>query len=312
MTDNISSFKNLRIVDNFYQTSAFYPMPTIMISTLCEDGATSLGSYSLCFPYYVAGKDYYAMLLCCRNNSNTAKALLRTNKCALNFIPDERRYFKEAVRLGYPGDKPGEKMKGTIFELEEGLMARENPDEVFPEVVSQAFQVFECTWMKELDGAGNDIIQESYEPPYHDFNGITSETGAHFILRVDRILMKEEFQNTIINGSKRGNFPSVPVDYGYRDNSSFWYMKHRRPLREPIPEVKGIDVSIVMHASERINPEIRFTEEACSGLVKVPRVFLNRVLTGCVDWAKENGVTLITSEHMTIINDKRSRERRGG
>ena len=63
----MSSFKDLRIVDNFYQTSAFFPMPTILISTLDDDGNTTLGAYSLCFPYYIAGKDYYAMILECRN-----------------------------------------------------------------------------------------------------------------------------------------------------------------------------------------------------------------------------------------------------
>ena len=52
-------------MDNFYQTSLFFPMPTVIISTLCEDGKTNLGPYSLVQPYYVAGKDYYAMLLCC-------------------------------------------------------------------------------------------------------------------------------------------------------------------------------------------------------------------------------------------------------
>ena len=37
----MSSFENLRIVDNFYQTSLFFPMPTVIISTLCEDGKTN-------------------------------------------------------------------------------------------------------------------------------------------------------------------------------------------------------------------------------------------------------------------------------
>lgn len=48
----MSSFENLRIVDNFYQTSLFFPMPTVLISTLCEDGTTNLGPYSLIQPYY--------------------------------------------------------------------------------------------------------------------------------------------------------------------------------------------------------------------------------------------------------------------
>ena len=76
----MSSFKDLRIVDNFYQTSSFYPMPVVCISTVNEDGSLNVGSYSLCFPYYIAGKDRYAMILECRNNSNTCLNLLRTGK----------------------------------------------------------------------------------------------------------------------------------------------------------------------------------------------------------------------------------------
>ncbi len=33
------------------------------------------------------------------------------------------------------------------------------------------------------------------------------------------------------------------------------------------------------------------------------------VLKGCVAWAKENNVELVTAEHMKIINDKRSKEK---
>ena len=43
----MSSFKNLRIVDNFYQTSLFFPMPTVLVSTLTEEGETTVGPYSL-------------------------------------------------------------------------------------------------------------------------------------------------------------------------------------------------------------------------------------------------------------------------
>lgn len=78
--EDINGFKNIRIVDNFYQTSSFFPMPTTLISTLDSNKKTNLGAYSLCFPYYIAGKDYYAMILCCRNSSNTCKNILRTKK----------------------------------------------------------------------------------------------------------------------------------------------------------------------------------------------------------------------------------------
>ncbi|MBQ6817045.1 MAG: hypothetical protein IJO27_01290 [Bacilli bacterium] len=308
----MSSFKDLRIVDNFYQTSAFYPMPTILISTLSEDGSTTIGSYSLCFPYYIAGKSYYAMILECRNSSNTAQNLLRTGKCALNFITDERKYFKEAVRLSFPGETSKEKMAKCKLELEEGLASTNG--EKRPLVVKEAFQVFECTWDDQLEDAYLDKERigqlEGVEPPYRDFNGITSKFGCHFILKIDKILMKEKYYNTIINGVKAGGFPNVPVDYGYRDSTNFWYTKFRRPIAEKIPAGKEADIQSVLYAANRIDDTVKFTEEACATLVKVPRVFLKLVLQGCVNWAKENNVTLITPEHMKIINDKRSKEKK--
>lgn len=296
-------------MDNFYQTSSFFPMPTTEIGTLSENEMTNLGSYSLCFPYYIAGKDYYAMVLCCRNSSNTAKNILRTGKCTINFIEDKRKYFKEAVRLGYLGETTEEKMKDCIFTLVDGKMARENVNEKFPKIVKEAFQVFECSWVRELDGAQNDMVKEEYLPPYHDFNGITSKFGAHFILKIDKILIKPKFYNAIINGVSANLFPQVPVDYGYRDSKDFWYTRFKRPISEPIPKEKGISLDTVKYAASRIDPEVKFTDEACSKLVKVPRVFLNTVLKGCVAWAKENNVSLITDKEMEEIQDKRNKEK---
>ena len=209
----MSSFENLRIVDNFYQTSLFFPMPTVVISTLCEDGSTTLGPYSLVQPYYVAGKDFYAMLLSCRNSSNTAQNILRNGKCALNFITDEKKYFHEAVKLSWPGDTPQEKMPKCNFKLEKSMIEEET-GEIRPMVMSDAIQVIECTWVRELDGADKDLPGElnGYEGPYHDFNGITSKFGAHFILRVDKILMKEKYHDAIINGVEYPIFKDPKTD----------------------------------------------------------------------------------------------------
>lgn len=305
----MSSFKNLRIVDNFYQTSSFFPMPTILIGTLDEKGNTSFGSYSLCFPYYIAGKDYYAMILECRNSSNTCKGILRTGKCSLNFLPDDKKYFKEIVRLGFPGYTPAEKMKDCIFTLEEGQRKDENPTETYPKVIKEAFQVFECTWVRELDHAENDKIQEEYEPPYHNFNGITSKYGAHFILKIDKILMKDNYYNSIINGVTHKNFPNVPVDYGYRDSTNFWCSRFKKPFAEPIPN-KEVDIESVKYAANRADDVIKFSDDACKMMVKIPRVFLSMVLKGCISWAKENNCKLITAKEMQIINDKRNSEKK--
>lgn len=187
----MDEFKDLRIVDNFYQTSAFFPMPTVLVGTISENGMTNLGSYSLCFPYYIAGKDYYAMLLECRNSSNTAQNILRNKTVSLNFIPDKRKYFREAVILGFPGETTEQKMKDCLFTLRKGEAEGRRP-----EIVEEAFQVFECTWDDSLEGAFEDKAGnlEGYDPPYRNFNGITSKFGAHFILKIDKILMKDKYR----------------------------------------------------------------------------------------------------------------------
>ena len=307
----MSSFENLRVVDNFYQTSLFFPMPTVIISTLCPDGTTTLGPYSLVQPYYVAGKDYYAMLLSCRNSSNTAQNILANGKCALNFIDDKPSTFKEAVKLSWPGDKPEEKMPKCNFRLERGICEEQNPEEKRPLVLSDAIEVIECTWMRNLDGAEKDMpgLIDGYEGPYHDFNGITSKFGAHFILRVDRILMKKKYRDAIINGVKAKDFPPLPVDYGYRDSKNFWFHRKRRMRAELLP-MRKTSLESVRYAANRADDTVKFTDEALETILNVPRVFLSLVLKGCVDWAKENGVNLITEEHMKIINDKRSKEKK--
>ena len=308
----MSSFQDLRIVDNFYQTSAFFPMPTVLVSTLSEDGKTSIGAYSLCFPYYIAGREYYAMLLECRNSSNTAQNILRSGTCALNFIEDSIEDFKEAVRLGFPGESAAEKMANCKFTLEEGLAGYDKTKR--PLIISKAYQVFECTWLSDLEGAREDCkkvgLLEGIEPPYRNFNGITSRFGAHFILRIDKILMKQKQYDAIIDGVKASAFPRVPVDYGYRDSTNFWYTKFRRPKAVKIPVGKEVDITSVVYAANRMDAEIKFTNEACQKLVRVPRIFLKSALQGCIDWAKENDVTLITQDHMQIINDKRSKEKK--
>ena len=301
----MSSFENLRVVDNFYQTSLFFPMPTVVISTLCEDGTTTLGPYSLVQPYYVAGKDYYAMLLSCRNSSNTAQNILRNGKCAINFVDDNPKTFKECVKLSWPGDKPEDKMPNCNFKLEKGQAEGNRPM-----VLTDAIQVIECTWVRELDGAENDKagITTGYEPPYHDFNGITSKFGAHFILKVDKILMKKKYHDAIINGVRAKDFPNLPVDYGYRDSKNFWFHKKTRMRAELLP-IRKQSLDSVRYAADRADDKVKFTDDALETILNVPRVFLPLVLKGCVEWAKENNCELITAAEMKIINDKRAKEK---
>lgn len=304
------SFKELKALDNFYQTSSFFPMPLCLIGTLDEKGElTSFGSYSLCFPYYIAGKSFYAMVLECRNTSNTCKGILRHGKCTINFLPYTNKIFKEHVRLGFPGDTPEEKMKEFKFTVEDGLSQLDNPQMKHPKIIKEALQVFECTWVKELDNAQDDKVQEEYEGPYHDFNGITSKFGAHFILKIDHILLKDKYYDAIVNGVTKANFCPLPTNWGYRDSKNFWCSPYKKAHAEGIPD-KEVDITSVKYAANRLNTDVTFTDDALKMLVKVPRPFLKLVLQGCVNWANENNVKVITPVEMKEINDKRSKEKK--
>ena len=243
------------------------------------------------------------------HSSNTAQHILRNGKCAINFINDDPKTFKEAVKLSWPGDTPAEKMAKCNFRLEKSLLEEET-GEVRPQVLSDAIEVIECTWVRELDGADRDRPGElnGYEGPYHDFNGITSKFGAHFILKIDRILMKKKYRDAIINGVTAKDFPPLPVDYGYRDSKNFWFHRKRR-MRAELLQVRKNTLESVRYAADRADDKVKFTDDALETILGVPRVFLPLVLKGCVSWAKENNVELVTAEHMKIINDKRAKEK---
>ena len=304
----MSKFKEVKVVDNFYQNSLFFPMPTVAISTLAEDGITTIGAYSLVFPYYIAGKDCYAMLLECRNSSNTAQNILRTGKCALNFIKDDKKSFKELVRLGFPGKTPQEKMKDCTFDLIRGQAEGERPL-----ILKDAYQVIECTWMEELENgfeSKEHIGQlEGVEGPYKDFNGITSKFGCHFILKIDNILMEEKYADNLRNGLKRNSFPSVPVDYGYHDSKNFWYTKFYKPRFEPIASSNSGSVDSVMYCAERLDTKVKFTREACELYVKIPRPFMKAALMQIVEIAEREGIEVIDKEAAERIAEIRRKSK---
>ena len=304
-----NDFKEIRIMDNFYQTSSFFPMPLCLIGTLNEKGdLTSFGAYSLVFPYYIAGKDFYAMILECRNSSNTCKGILRHGKCTINFLPYTKKNFEQHVNLGFPGDTPEEKMKDFKFNVQDSYSSKLDKSNKYPKIIKEALQVFECTWIKELDNAENDIVKEEYSEPYHNFNGITSKYGAHFILKIDKILLKEKYYNSLINGVTKYNFCPLPTNWGYRDSKNFWCSPYHKPFPIGIPN-REVDLTSLKYAAKRLNTDVTFTDDALKTLVKVPRPFLKLVLQGCVDWANENNVKVITEKEMKIISDKRSKEK---
>lgn len=277
-------FSPVSVLDNFYQASSFFPMPVVLISTVAETGQVNLGPYSLCFPHVVTGKGRHAMMLVARSDSNTAVNIMRTGLCSLNFIPDKTRYMRNCVMLGYPGETTEEKMKNSMFTLVPSDLDCRG-DARRPDLVREAFQVFECTW------------DDSY--PLTDTEGAIE---YHFLLRIDRILLTTKMKKCLEKG--RG-FPRMPVDYGFRDNNQFWFARHSRPYRVPIPASKETTILAVQYACTHYDPDIIWQDGACLKIVKVPKIFLKKVIAGVVDEAKKEGITEITPEFLDMVRDKR-------
>ena len=305
----MSNYREVKVVDNFYQNSLFFPMPTVAISSLDENGKTNIGSYSLVFPYYIAGKDYYAMLLECRNSSNTAQNILKTGKCALNFIYDDKKNFKELVRLGFPGKTTDEKMKDCCFTLIDGKAEGKRP-----KIIEEAYQVIECTWDDSLDDGYKSREKvgqlEGVEEPYNNFNGITSKFGCHFILKIDTILMEEKYAENLKNGLKKNSFPRVPVDYGYHDSKNFWYTQFKtKPTSFPIADSNATSVDSVLYCAERLDTKVKFTKEACELYVKIPRPFMKAALLQIAKIAEENNIDVIDKEAALRIAEIRKNQK---
>ena len=74
----VADFESIRILDNYYQTSSFFPMPVVLLSTVSEAGQTNLGPYSLCFPFVIADQGKFSMMLASQSDSNTAMNIKRT------------------------------------------------------------------------------------------------------------------------------------------------------------------------------------------------------------------------------------------
>jgi hypothetical protein len=101
------------------------------------------------------------------------------------------------------------------------------------------------------------------------------------------------------------------VDYGSRNNAHFWFTKYRPPYREAIPGSKAVSVDSVMRGITRggFAEDLKWKPEAAARLVNVPRVFLNTVLKGMAEEARQSGVTKITPGFMDAVRDKRPQEK---
>ncbi|MDJ0928424.1 MAG: hypothetical protein QNJ73_12350 [Gammaproteobacteria bacterium] len=272
--ENDDVFVRVARKDNFYQTSAYIPMSFALVTTVHESGETGIGPHALLYPFGITAP--HSMLLISRGNSGTAANIRRTGLCALNYIEFDHDSLKGIATMGYPGQSLEEKAKANPYSLVEpppnGPATGPRP-----QIIAEACQIFECTWDRNIDIDGQ--------------LGHTEETAAaHFVLNIDRILMKERYTGGIDDGS---SIPHMPVFYGYRTDSGFWFSEHAEPFSIPIPKVEGQELQAVVYLANRMDEKVRFTEAACSKLTAIPRPFLKQALQGIVAAAHEMEIDTI-------------------
>jgi len=284
-------YQRLHPKDNFYQSTSFFPMPFAMITTVNENGFTSIGPHSLTFPFDLIEEP--SMMLVSRAGSNTSQNLKRGSKAALHFVEFRKSWLKPIVNLGYPGIEPEEKMKDIPFAMGKTPSPEYADDPEFPLIMKDAFQIYEC----EVNG------EFHWQPP-RETDPIASE---HFwCLKVKNVLLKDAYHKRLI---EQKEFPNIPISYGFRHNDSgarrFFFCSHNKPFPVPIPTPKGLEHNQIYYSANKMDPEVRFDEEACKLLVDVPKAFLKVALKGIIAEAKKNDVKMVDAEFMKAFNERR-------
>jgi flavin reductase (DIM6/NTAB) family NADH-FMN oxidoreductase RutF len=285
------AFVRLHPKDNFYQSAGFFPMPFAMITTVNEAGVTSIGPHSLTFPFDLIEEPSW--MLVSRAGSNTSTNLRNGSKAALHFVEFKKSWLKPIVELGYPGLEPEEKMRDIPFEMVKSPTEAYADDPGFPLLMNDAFQVYEC----EVDG-------EFKYRPHRETDPVGCEN--FWCLKIKNILLKESFEKKLVGQKK---FPSMPISYGFRHNDKgarrFFFTSHNKPFPVNIPTPKGIEYQTIYYQANKLDPDVRFSKEACMLLVDIPTTFLGMALKGILKEAKEQDVTMVDEEFTKAFNDRR-------
>jgi hypothetical protein len=211
----------------------------------------------------------------------------RTRKCALNFVEYDKKQIQTILDFGFPGQTTEEKMEYNTFDLIDSPTPGRQSSDIFPKIIKEAFQVFECTL--DVDRINeNPILRDS--------------PTAHLLLNIDNILMKESWTK-YIDGTK-DEMPHVPLTYGFRGASTFWFGEVGPAYKLPIPD-KGAKHDVVQYEANRMDDDVHFTMDACKQLTGIPPTFLRAALGGIIQAAKAQGVSEVDVEFLDKLNSER-------
>ncbi len=281
-----AKFVSSPLRDNWYQRCSYLGSTFAIITTVDEDGNTNIGPYQLSFPFEVnTGRSW---MVISRSTSNTARNVKRTLKCALNFIEYDEQHIETVLKLGYPGQTATEKLEYNTFNLIDSPTAGRESNEVYPKILAEAYQVYECAL--DVDRINeNPILRDS--------------PSAHLLLNIDNILIAEEWEPHLDGSGDK--MPNIAMTYGFRGGSTFWFGEPKPAYKLPIPDM-GANHELVHYEANRLDDDVRFTMDACKQLTGIPNAFVRNVLTGIVKQAKERGVTEVDEGFIAELNKERA------
>ena len=271
--------------DNWYQSSSYYTSSFALITTVNEAGVTSIGPYQLSFPFEVIKRRSWMVVS--RPNSNAHTNVMRTRKCAMHFVEYNEEHIKRILDFGYPGQTPEEKMVDNPFTLIESPTPGRESNDIYPKIIKEAYEVFECTLDVERINE-NPILRDS--------------VSAHLLLNIDNILLKETWMENLGEGGK--TMPNAALTYGFRGATKFWFGEPQSAYALPIPD-KGPDHEVVNYIANRLDEDVKFTMEACKQLTGIPKAFLKPALEGILAEAKKRGAPEVDLDFVLMLNKER-------
>jgi len=148
--------------------------------------------------------------------------------------------------------------------------------------------VFECV----VDG----------EFKYHPARETDPSLAEDFIaLRVENIMLRQSFKKKL---DSRDEFPNMPISYGFRGGSEFWFTSHAEPFHFPLPRGKELEPDFIYQIANKLDPGVHFTIEACSLLVGIPPAFLEAALGVFVSKAKQQGTDTVDLDFANSLNTR--------
>jgi flavin reductase (DIM6/NTAB) family NADH-FMN oxidoreductase RutF len=246
----------------WYSDAWIFPKLITVITTMDKDGRVNAAPYSHIMQYDVMAKTPQ-MMMGFRQDSHTFKNIKATGEFVINCPSSE--YLEDLMETArfYPEG---------VNELEHTRFTTIPSRYVKPPSLEQAPQIMECTVDRivELDKSSGIV--------YADIKAIIMDEGLEKMSRADRI-------------------PAMNLPIGLGDENRFEYF-YARPSDVVSFGLKETPRGI---QAESIDPTMHWDKDSMEGLMQIPPMVREMVMTQVETYAKGKGSEEVTMTHMSEL-----------